>query len=94
MVPERLWYHTDCVNRGCPFSCNGPASCQAEIQLQVVQVGSCRVGGIVYCMFMFDWSALITPQKATLWTACVHFRDSYPIDVSHLSFNFLCLLLL
>jgi hypothetical protein len=24
----------------------------------------------------------------------VHFRDSYPIDVSHLSFNFLFLLLL
>jgi hypothetical protein len=30
-----------------------------------------------YLMFMFDWSALMTPQKAT-------FRDSYPIDVSHL----------
>jgi hypothetical protein len=28
------------------------------------------------------------------WKACVHFRDSYPIDVSHLSLNFLCLLLL
>ncbi len=30
------------------------------------------------------------------WTACVHFPDSYPIDLSHLSFNFnfLCLLLL
>ena len=28
------------------------------------------------------------------WTACVHFPDSYPIDVFHLSFNFLCLLLL
>jgi hypothetical protein len=30
----------------------------------------------------------MTPQKATM-TACVHFRDSYPIDVSHLSFNIL-----
>ncbi len=29
------------------------------------------------------------------WTACVvHFRDLYPLDFSHLSFNFLCLLLL
>ncbi len=27
------------------------------------------------------------------WTAFVHFPDSYPIDVFHLSFNFLCLLL-
>jgi hypothetical protein len=28
------------------------------------------------------------------WTACVHFPDSYSIDVFHLSFNFLCLMLL
>ncbi len=25
--------YTDCVVRGCPFSCTGPASCQAELQL-------------------------------------------------------------
>jgi hypothetical protein len=34
-------------------------------------------------MFMFDWSALMTPLKATLDTvhaACVHFCDSYPIE--------------
>jgi hypothetical protein len=37
-------------------------------------------------MFMFDWNALRRPP----WTASVHFRDSYPIDVSHLSINFLC----
>ncbi len=39
----------------------------------------------------------MTPQNATLdtqWTASVHFPDSYPIDFFHLSFNFLCLLLL
>jgi hypothetical protein len=44
-------------------------------------------------MCIFDWSALKTPRRPP-WTACVYFRDSYPIDVSHLSFNFLCLRLL
>jgi hypothetical protein len=37
-------------------------------------------------MFMFDWSALMTSQ-----TASVHFRDSYSIDVSHLNFIMLSL---
>ncbi len=35
----------------------------------------------------------MTTQNATLDMASVHFPDSYPIDVFHLSFNFLCLLL-
>ncbi len=26
-------------------------------------------------MFMFDWSALRIPQKASLWAASVHFRN-------------------
>ncbi len=62
----------------------------ADLQLLV---GRCRLGDSIPGMFMSDWSFLMTPQKATL-AACVHFRYSYPIDVSHLSFNFLCLLLL
>ncbi len=33
MVPDRLWYYTHCVVRGCPFSCTGPASCPADLQL-------------------------------------------------------------
>jgi hypothetical protein len=33
-------------------------------------------------------------QNSLTWTACVHIRDSYPIDVLHLNFNILCLLLL
>jgi hypothetical protein len=37
--------------------------------------------------------ALITPRWPP-WPACVHFRDLYPINVSHLSINFLRLLLL
>ncbi len=43
-------------------------------------------------MFMTDWSALMTPQNATLDSK--HTLDQYPFDVSHLSFNFFCLLLL
>ncbi len=39
-------------------------------------------------MFISNWSALLTPQKASM----VHFRDSYAIEVSHLCFCFLCLL--
>ncbi len=45
------------------------------------------------CLYL-DWNALMAPQKAILETACVHFLDSYPIDVSHLRFSILCLLLL
>jgi|LakMenEpi03Aug12_release.lakeMendotaPanAssembly.Ray.scaffolds.fasta_scaffold4487255_1 hypothetical protein len=39
---------------------------------------------------MFDWSTLMTPQKATLDSlrTLSHFHDSHSIDVSHLSFNF------
>jgi hypothetical protein len=48
--------------------------------------------GNIICILSY-WSALMTPRRPS-WTACVHFRNSYPIDVSHLSFNFLCLLLL
>jgi hypothetical protein len=36
----------------------------------------------------------MNPQKATLEKASVQFRNSYPIGVSHLNFNILCLLLL
>jgi hypothetical protein len=36
-------------------------------------------------MFMSDWSALMTPSRPP-WTACVHFRNLYPIDVSQLSY--------
>ncbi len=50
-----------------------------------------KLGG--WHMLMFDWSALMTPRRQP-WTEIVHFGDSYPIDVSHLSINFLCLPLL
>jgi hypothetical protein len=51
-------------------------------------VESCRLGG--KHMFMFDWSALMTPQKAILDSLSTF---EYPSDISHLSFNILCLLL-
>ncbi len=34
-------------------------------------------------MFMFDWCALMTPQKAII-DSLPHFRDLYPIDVSYI----------
>jgi hypothetical protein len=135
------WYRTDCVVRGCPFSCTGQASCQAVSVISGVSAkfGICTVvtvnrtlvedkmhgfkgkwahfsfnkcpiythdsasakfstnsqetdnsvGGKVYVMF--DWSDLITSQNVTLDSLRTL---SYPIGVSHLSFNFLCLLLL
>ncbi len=43
--------------------------------------GELQAGGEQH-MFMFDWSALMTPQKATL-DSLHNFRDSYPIDFSH-----------
>ncbi len=39
---------------------------------------------------MSDWSSLMTPQKATLDSM----HDSYPSDVSNLSYNFLRLIIL
>jgi hypothetical protein len=61
------------------------------------QIFTCKRGaagwGEQHMFFMFDWSALMTLQRAS-WTACVHLRDSYPIDVSQLNFNILCLPLL
>jgi hypothetical protein len=91
MILERLWYRTDCVVRGCTFSCTGPS--RAAQQIFRYKWGAAGWGELH--MFMFDWSALMTPQRATLDPACVHFRDLYPIDVLHLNFNnILCLLLL
>jgi hypothetical protein len=79
MVPYR-----ECVVRGCPFSCIGPAD--------LVTSGELQAGEDSTYMFMFDWSDLMNPQKSTLDSLCINFRDSYPIE--HLNFNILCLLLL
>ncbi len=60
-------------------------SCSLALQIFIYQWGAEGCG--VQHIFMSDWRALITPQMPP-WTACVHFPDSYPVDVSHLSFNF------
>ncbi len=43
VVPYRLFF------MGCIFSCTGPDSCPAELQLEV---GSCRLGGIL-CVYVW-----------------------------------------
>ncbi len=61
MVPDRLWYCTDCVVRGCPFSSSArPAARQSF----VYKWGAAGWGGIVY-VYVWLRSALMTPQKAT-----------------------------
>jgi hypothetical protein len=45
----------------------------------------------VYVWLEFSYDA---PEGHPQWTAWVHYHDSYPIDVSYLNFNILCLLLL
>jgi len=55
-------YRTDCVVRGCTFSCTGPS--RAAQQIFSYKWGAAGWGELH--MFMFDWSALMTPQKATL----------------------------
>jgi hypothetical protein len=45
-------------------------------------------------MFMADWIVPMTPQKATPGQHAHTVMIRIPIDVSHLSFKILCLLLL
>jgi hypothetical protein len=62
MVPDRLWYHTDRVIRSCLFSYTSPAM-QLPGRSSVI-CGELQDGRNSICMF--DWSALMIPQKATL----------------------------
>ncbi len=52
--------------------------------------GACWQGGISSILYYVNGM----PQKDTLDNAAYTCMDSYPIDVFHLSFNFLCLVLL
>ncbi len=47
-------------------------------------------GGIAYVWLERSYD----PPEGRPWTGCRHFCNSYPIHVFHLSFNFLCLVLL
>jgi hypothetical protein len=48
MVPDSLWSRTDCVIRGCLFSCTGLASCPAGWELQA--------GGNSMCLCLLECS--------------------------------------
>ncbi len=54
--------------------------------------GELKGRGDIICFYLTG-ALLCPPQKTTL-DRKVHFRDQYTIDVFHLSFNFLCLVLL
>ncbi len=91
-----LWYRTDCgsVHRLCTCGDCLVSSLMYRPHPAARQVFSYKWGAVGWGeqhMLMFDCSALMTPRKPP-WTACVHVRDSYPIDVSQLNFNILCLL--
>ncbi len=60
MVPGRLWYRTDCVVLGCPFSW----ILMYRPSRSSVISGELQAGGNV------DWSALMNPQKVTLYSLC------------------------
>ncbi len=49
---------------------------------------SCRLGGNNICFCLTG--VLQLPPRRPLWTACVHFRDTYSIDLSHLIFSVCC----
>ncbi len=46
----------------------GPAWPAARQSFSYKGWGSCRPGGTVLYMFMFDWSGLMAPQRATLYS--------------------------
>ncbi len=62
MVPDRLWYRTDCVVSGLSVLMYRPG--QLPGRASVIS-GELQAGGKQY-MFMSDWSAFMTSQKATL----------------------------
>ncbi len=72
----RQWYRT------------GPASYSAGFQLYIS--GVLQAGGKSICLCLTG--VLLWPLRRPTRTACVHFRDSYPIDVLHLNFNILSVL--
>ena len=72
-----LWYWTDCNHtnfvRGCPFSCTG-SEWLGQLPRQLTDRSSVISGELqagennihMFKLFIFDLSALMTPQKATL----------------------------
>ncbi len=87
-------YRTDCVTAP-PVLPNRLSkvntSCGLALQIFIYQWELKAASFSIYLCLTLE---LLWPPRMPPWTACVHFPDSYPIDVSHLSCNFLCLLLL
>jgi hypothetical protein len=63
---------------------------QAQPGRSSVISGEMQPGGNSICLCLTG--VLLWSPKRPPWTAWIHFPDSYPIDILHLSFNFLCLL--
>ncbi len=88
-------YRTDCGTAN-PVLLNRlwkiNTSCDPARQIFIYQWGAEGLEG--YHMLKSDWRAIMTPHKATLDSMRTPVWILYPIDVSHLSVNFLCLLLL
>ncbi len=88
-----VWYWTDCV----PVQTvllgavhfHVPARPAAR-QISYKWVAADWGNSICLCLTrVFLW-----PPRKPPWIVCIHFRDSYPIDVSHLNFNIFSVLLL
>jgi hypothetical protein len=75
MVPDRLWYCTDCVVRGCPFSCTGPPD---ATQSFIFISGELQAGGTNICIFL-SGVLCMTPQTLdSLRTLFVSYQHLAP----------------
>jgi hypothetical protein len=91
MVPDRLWYRTDCVVRCCPFTCTGPASRPGQIfSSKWEAAGWGEGGGIAYDYILLEFS--YDPPEGhpgqLVYTFVIRILST------HLNFNILCQLLL
>ncbi len=95
MVPDMLWYHTayivTCQVLSILMYWPGQLPSRASVISRELQTGG---NSICLCLTGVLLVTPPSPPRRPPWTACVHFHDSNPIDVSHLSFTFLCLSLL
>ncbi len=74
---SRLWYRTDCVVGG--VRSHVPARPAAR------QSFSCKWGAAGWgeSMYLCLTGVLLWLPRRPPWTVCIHFHDSYPVDISH-----------
>ena len=81
MVPDRLWYRTNCGTRlfclGLSIFMYRPG--QLPGRSSVIS-GELQAGGKSICLCLTG--VLLCPPRRPPWTDCVHFRDLYPMDVA------------